>query len=34
MSIEYSAFELGLDRLVRLEKETDFVAKQALIEWQ
>ncbi len=34
MSIEYSAFESALDRFVRLDKEGDFIGKQALIEWQ
>ena len=34
MSIEYSAFESGLDRFVRLDKEDDFIGKAALDEWQ
>ncbi|WP_419902256.1 GcvT family protein [Kiloniella sp.] len=34
MSIEYSALETGLDRFVRLDKEDDFIGKQALAEWK
>jgi len=34
MSIEYSALESGLDRFVRLDKEGDFIGKQALINWK
>ncbi|MCP3868385.1 MAG: FAD-dependent oxidoreductase [Gammaproteobacteria bacterium] len=34
MSIEYSAFESGLDRFVRLDKENDFIGKQALARWK
>jgi dimethylglycine dehydrogenase len=34
MSIEYSALESGLDRFVRLDKECDFIGKQALTDWQ
>jgi dimethylglycine dehydrogenase len=34
MSIEYSAFESGLDRFVRLDKENDFIGKEALTAWQ
>ena len=34
MSIEYSAFESGLDRFVRLDKEEDFIGKKALTEWK
>ena len=34
MSIEYSAFESGLDRFIRLDKESDFIGRQALIDWQ
>ena len=34
MSIEYSAYESGLDRFVRLDKEADFIGKNALKEWQ
>ncbi len=34
MSIEYSALESALDRFVRLDKEEDFIGKQALIDWQ
>jgi dimethylglycine dehydrogenase len=34
MSIEYSALESGLDRFVKLDKDCDFVGKQALLAWQ
>jgi len=34
MSIEYSALESGLERFVKLDKECDFVGKQALTAWQ
>ncbi len=34
MSIEYAALESGLDRFVRLDKESDFIGKQALLEWK
>jgi dimethylglycine dehydrogenase len=34
MSIEYAALESGLDRFVRLDKEVDFIGKQALAAWQ
>ncbi len=34
MSIEYSAFESGLDRFIRFDKKSDFIGKQALIDWQ
>lgn len=34
MSIEYSALESGLDRFVRLDKNCDFIGKQALIDWK
>ena len=34
MSIEYSAYESGLDRFIRLDKEEDFIGKQALIDWR
>lgn len=34
MSIEYSALESGLDRFVSLDKEDDFIGKQALIDSQ
>jgi dimethylglycine dehydrogenase len=34
MSIEYSALESGLDRFVRLNKESDFIGKEALIAWR
>jgi len=34
MSIEYSAFESGLDRFVRFDKEDDFIGKAALEAWQ
>ena len=34
MSIEYCAFESGLDRFIRLDKDSDYIGKQALIEWQ
>jgi dimethylglycine dehydrogenase len=34
LSIEYSALESGLDRFIKLDKEQDFIGKQALISWQ
>lgn len=34
MSIEYSAFESGLARFIRLDKDSDFIGKQALRDWQ
>ena len=34
MSIEYAALESGLDRFVRLDKENDFIGKQALKDWK
>jgi dimethylglycine dehydrogenase len=34
MSIEYAALESGLDRFVRLDKEHDFIGKQALSAWR
>jgi dimethylglycine dehydrogenase len=34
MSIEYSALESGLDRFVKLDKDCDFVGKEALIAWR
>jgi len=34
MSIEYAALESGLDRFVKLDKDGDFIGKQALFEWQ
>ena len=34
MSIEYSAFESGLDRFVKLDKESDFIGKKSLSEWK
>jgi dimethylglycine dehydrogenase len=34
MSIEYSALESGLHRFVKLDKDCDFVGKQALLLWQ
>lgn len=34
MSIEYSALESGLDRFVKLEKEANFIGKQALKDWK
>ena len=34
MSIEYCAFESGLDRFIQLDKDSDFIGKQALIEWR
>ena len=34
MSIEYCAFESGLERFIRLDKDSDFIGKQALIEWR
>ncbi len=33
MSIEYAALESGLDRFVKLDKEIDFIGKQALTAW-
>ncbi|MDP6974252.1 MAG: FAD-dependent oxidoreductase [Gammaproteobacteria bacterium] len=34
MSIEYSAFESGLDRFVRLDKQADFIGKSSLLKWK
>jgi len=34
MSIEYSAFESGLDRFVILDKQADFIGKSSLLEWK
>jgi len=34
MSIEYSAFESGLDRFVKLDKQEDFIGKTSLLEWK
>ncbi len=34
MSIEYSAFESGLDRFVKLDKEVDFIGKESLFKWK
>ena len=34
MSIEYCAFESGLERFIQLDKGSDFIGKQALIEWR
>ncbi len=34
MSIEYSAFESGLERFIRLDKAVDFIGKQGLLDWQ
>jgi dimethylglycine dehydrogenase len=34
MSIEYSAFESGLDRFIRFDKEDNFIGKAALEAWQ
>ena len=34
LSIEYSALESRLDRFVKLDKECDFIGKQALKDWQ
>ncbi|MDE0840618.1 MAG: FAD-dependent oxidoreductase [Porticoccaceae bacterium] len=34
MSIEYSAIESGLDRFVKLDKDCDFVGKEALLAWR
>ncbi|MCP4075302.1 MAG: FAD-dependent oxidoreductase [Gammaproteobacteria bacterium] len=34
MSIEYSALESGLKRFVQLDKECDFIGKEALTAWQ
>ena len=33
MSIEYAAFESGLDRFVNLQKE-DFIGRESLVKWQ
>jgi dimethylglycine dehydrogenase len=33
MSIEYAAFESGLDRFVQMQKE-DFIGRQGLLDWQ
>lgn len=34
MSIEYSAMESALSRFVRLDKEGDFIGKEALTAWE
>jgi dimethylglycine dehydrogenase len=34
LSIEYSALESGLDRFVKLDKEVDFIGRQALLDWR
>ena len=34
MSIEYSAVESALGRFIRLDKEGDFIGKDALIAWE
>ncbi len=34
MSIEYCAFESGLNRFIQLDKDSDFIGKQALVEWR
>lgn len=34
LSIEYCALESGLDRFIKMNKEEDFIGKQALIDWQ
>ncbi len=34
MSIEYSAFESGLERFVKLDKGCDFIGRDALAQWQ
>jgi dimethylglycine dehydrogenase len=33
MSIEYSAFESGLDRFIRFDKASNFIGKEALQDW-
>ena len=34
LSIEYSALESGLDRFVKLDKNTDFIGRDALMNWK
>jgi len=34
LSIEYAALESGLDRFVRLDKESDFIGRKALADWK
>lgn len=34
LSIEYSALESALDRFIKLDKQADFIGKQALVEWR
>ena len=34
LSIEYAAIESGLDRFVRLDKNADFIGRDALIAWK
>ncbi len=34
MSIEYCAFESGLERFIRIDKAIDFIGKQALLDWR
>ncbi len=34
LSIEYCALESGLDRFIKLDKEEDFIGKQAMIDWK
>jgi len=34
LSIEYCALESGLDRFIKLDKASDFIGKQATIDWQ
>ena len=34
LSIEYSALESGLDRFVRLDKNVDFIGRDALAAWK
>jgi len=34
LSIEYAALESGLDRFVRLDKNTDFIGRDALAAWK
>ena len=34
MSIEYAAYESGLDRFIKLDKDCEFIGKQGLLDWQ
>ena len=34
LSIEYCALESGLDRFVKLDKASDFIGRQAVIDWR